>query len=196
MKTVNIYSFNELSELAKQKAINNIRYTIDNSYIYYEAEQTVKAFEKYFPTNSKGNNSWLKCNVIADDNVLELIGIRLRTYLINNFGYILFKGKYFGKLITLENGERKHVKRYSRVIFENCCNLTGVCYDDDMLSPIYDFLKGKNYQNYNFQELMEECYYNLEKTLENECDYMNTDEYLAEFLESNNYEFEENGELF
>lgn len=62
MKTIEIklYKFNELSEEAKQKAIENYRSKgIDNQFMYDEAYATVKAFENVFQSNSRSRDSWL-----------------------------------------------------------------------------------------------------------------------------------------
>jgi hypothetical protein len=87
MKTIEIklYQFSELSESAKQKAIENYRNDNTNedySYLYGEAHESVKAFHNVFGTN-EGNRSWSTCRFDhIDDNILELTGLRLRKYLI------------------------------------------------------------------------------------------------------------------
>lgn len=184
---ITVYQFSELSKETQQRVLNKFRANVDNYWIYSEAEQTVKAFEKYFPTNSKGKRSWLECNVYADDAVLELSGQRLRTYLINNFGYVLYKPrvKY-----------HKNTKRVSKIFTKKCCNLAGICYDNDMLNPIYKFICGmKEYKNYNFEELMQECYDNLRRSLEREEEYQYSDESIIDQIECNEYEFTEDGRI-
>lgn len=98
MRTIRIklYKFDELSKDAQKKAIDNFRNnSVDTSFIYDDAHNTVKAFNDVFGTNT-GLNSWLDCSCSnIDNNLLELKGLRLRTYIINNFWNSLFKGKYF-----------------------------------------------------------------------------------------------------
>ena len=76
------------------------------------------------------------------------------------------------------------------------CNLTGMCYDDDMLKPIYDFLELRNFDTTNFEDLLNSCFDAMRKTLKDEEEYMYTDEYISEEIISNDYEFTENGNIF
>lgn len=90
---VKVYKFNELSNEAKQKAINEARRNVDTSFIYDDAHETVKAFHNVFGTK-EGGRSWLDANTgHIDDNIMNLKGLRLRTYVINNFWSELYKGK-------------------------------------------------------------------------------------------------------
>lgn len=211
MKTVsiNIYKFNELSEAAKQTAIMRQQNNIDNSYIYDEAHDTVKAFENIFPVSSRGRNSWLSCNTNEiDEYINQLSGERLRTYIYNNFGYALYKPKYIGHVKSKGPVRHNRVRSkqykngnyynpyYSAIFKDTCCVLTGVCYDDDMLMPLYQFLDRKGYEGYNFSELMEACYSNLEKSLQREEEYLYSDEAIIETIEANDYDFTEDGEIW
>jgi hypothetical protein len=208
--TINTYKFSELSDEAKQVAIEAYREHVDNSYIYNEAHETVKAFENIFPVDSRGRNSWLSCNTNSiDDNINELQGHRLRTYIYNNFGYALYKPAYIGNIkregpVThrrvksqkLSNG-RYFNPYYSAIKKDTCCVLTGVCYDDSMLKPIYQFLDLKgSLVGYNFSDLMEACYNNLERVLKSEEEYLYSDEAIIETLEDNDYNFLDTGKIW
>ena len=188
MKTisVNIYSFNELSKEAKQKAISDYRDCKDTSYIYNDAHKTVKKFNDIFNTK-EGGHSWLEINCYIDDNILNLSGLRLRTYIINNYGDALFKNKYIKRI--------KGKSVYSKIKKDNCCVLTGVCYDDDILSPIYKFLEQKSFDCTTFEDLLKKCFINLKCVLDDEEEYMRSDEYITESILANEYEFYENGKL-
>lgn len=213
MKTIEIklYKFSELSEEAKQNAIENYRNEgIDNQFMYDEAHETVKAFENIFPSNSRGQNSWLDATVNLDDNILELKGERLRKYILNNFGSTLYKPKYIGSISTNEYVQHKRIKSqkeankngkrfngyYSAINIDNCCVLTGVCYDDDMLDAIYKFLERKDFEGYNLEELILEGYDCLKKSLENEEEFRGSDECIEEDLEANDYDFTEEGNIY
>jgi hypothetical protein len=82
------------------------------------------------------------------------------------------------------------------MFFESSCNLTGMCYDDDMMQPIYDFLELRTFGSTNFEDLLNSCFDAMRKTLKDEEDYMYTDEYISDEIESNEYEFTESGKLF
>jgi len=207
MRTVRtkIYKFEELSEDAQQKAINKHREVMDNDFIYDDTHKVVEAFNDVFETK-EGRNSWL--DVYTDhmeENILELKGLRLQKYLWNNYKNQLFKGKYYSlwskKDISYKyhkNGYPVLKSRYSKVLKQNSCVLTGMCYDDDMLQPIYDFLEKRNFSNctITFYHLINDCFDELRKTVENEIDYRNTDDAIIEEIKANDYEFTENGNIF
>jgi hypothetical protein len=207
MRTIRtkIYKFEELSEDAQQKAINKHREVMDNDFIYDDTHKVVEAFNDVFETK-EGRNSWL--DVYTDhmeENILELKGLRLQKYLWNNYKNQLFKGKYYSlwskKDISYKyhkNGYPVLKSRYSKVLKQNSCVLTGMCYDDDMLQPIYDFLEKRNFSNctITFYHLINDCFDELRKTVENEIDYRNTDDAIIEEIKANDYEFTENGNIF
>lgn len=207
--TINTYKFAELSEEAKQVAIDAHREHADNSYIYIEARETVKAFEDIFPVDSRGRNSWLDCNTNnIDDSINELSGHRLRTYIYNNFGYALYKPAYMGSVkrdgpVTHRRVKSKKLRNgryfnpyYSAIKKDTSCVLTGVCYDDDMLRPLYLFLDMKDYEGYNFSDLMEACYNSLEASLKSEEEYLYSDEAIIETITANDYDFLETGKVW
>lgn len=207
MRTVRtkIYKFEELSEDAQQKAINKHREVMDNDFIYDDTHKVVEAFNDVFETK-EGRNSWL--DVYTDhmeENILELKGLRLQKYLWNNYKNQLFKGKYYSlwskKDISYKyhkNGYPVLKSRYSKVLKQNSCVLTGMCYDDDMLQPIYDFLEKRNFSNctITFYHLINDCFDELRKTVENEIDYRNTDDAIIEEIKANEYEFTIDGNRF
>lgn len=219
MKTIEIklYKFNELSEEAKQNAIENFRNkgSVYTDYIYDEAYETVKEFHKVFGTNL-GRHSWLDAGINFDDNILDLTGLRLRTWIINNFYSDLFRRKYLGwskAEIGKSCNPRKHrMKKFStdykgalscsywsNTQKEKTCVLTGVCYDMDLLDPIYNFIAWNNPKNdvvQDIESLIDECFESLRTSIEKEVEYRNSNEAIAENLEDNDYDFTENGELY
>lgn len=211
---ITIYKFEELSKEAKEKAIQQYRDNSgnDNQFIYDEAHETVKAFHEAFGT-TEGGRSWLEVSFNnIEDNVLELKGMRLRTYILNNFGTDLFTPKYIGSLKVNEIVKHKRIKSkplsngnvfnpyYSGCQVDNSCVLTGVCYDQSLLQPIYDFISWNEKPDYNtyedFQNLIEDCFKNLERDIELEVDAMNMDDYIIEQIEANDYDFTEEGEIY
>ena len=208
MRTIqtNIYEFHELSEDSKNVAIENYRrkYGGETDHIYNEAHQTVKAFHEVFRTK-EGNRSWLDVNTgQVEDDVCNMQGLRLHKYILNNF----YSQLYLKKKYRLTSKTRNELlrcpiikSRYSKLSFENCCVLTGWCYDDSILEPIYQFLekfqeKAGYYSSMDFNELMGDCFHALKKDLDSEVEAMQQDEYITENIEANNYEFTENGQSF
>ena len=201
------YKFDELSEKAKQKAINQERENVDTAFIYDDAHKTVEAFHEIFGTK-EGRNSWLDVRAShLDDNLMNLKGLRLRTYILNNFGSQLQKGKYYS-LWSKTEMSYKHYKdgypvlksKHSKVLFERECVLTGMCYDDSLLQPIYEFLDWKLRPDYNtymdFETLVGDCFASLTKDVESEAEARSEEAALIETITSNGYEFTEDGEIY
>jgi hypothetical protein len=220
MRTVRtkVYKFDELNDDAKQNAIRhyqNEHLTFD--FIYSDAENTVNAFCEAFNVKT-GNHSWLDCNTSnIDDDILNLTGLRLRKYILNNFGSTLYKRKYLKhgqnkindgkwiwhrmrKLNVIKNGQNKdliYFVYYSNIQKESKnCNLTGMCYDDNMMQPIYDFLELRSFDSTNFDDLLNSCFDAMRKTLKDEEEYMYTDEYISEEILANDLEFTKDGKQF
>lgn len=218
MRTIRtkIYNFSELSKEAQEKAIENYRNNnLTFDFIYSDAESTVKAFCAAFGVKS-GSRSWLVCDASnIDEDVLQLTGLRLRKYILNNFGDTLYKRKYLKigsnsktlkpfhrmrKQTEIKSGSNKglfYSAYYSNIckVAKNC-NLTGMCYDDDMMQPIYDFLELRTFGSTNFEDLLNECFDEMRSTLQKEEDYMYSDEYISEEIAANEWEFTEQGKIF
>lgn len=197
-----VYKFNELSPEAKEKAIEEVRRRgIDTGYLYDEACETVKSFHEIFGTK-EGRKSWLDIKTShLDDNLMNLKGLRLRTYIVNNYWGDIHKGKYYSTPGHYDENNKYHYKfRHSKCTFERSCPLTGICWDMSILAPIYDFIDWKLRPDYNtymdFETLMNDCLNSLEKDLENEVEYRNSDEAITEDIEAKDYEFTRNGKIF
>lgn len=208
MRTVRtkIYKFEELKKESQQVAIDHYRNNyLNNDFIYDDAYNTVKEFNSVFNTK-ESRNSWL--DVYTDhinDEILELKGFRLQKYIWNNYKNQLFKGKYYSLWSKKDISYKYHKEgspvlkvRYSKVLKQSSCVLTGMCYDDDMLQPIYDFLEKRDFSNctITFYHLLNDCFDELRKSIENEIDYRNTDDAIIEEIKANDYEFTENGNIF
>lgn len=201
---VNLFTFDELSDEAKQRAMSD--FEPDNSYYWDDAHQSVIRFHEIFGTRD-GYCSWLDISTgHMDDCILELTGFRLQKYLWNNFFGCLFKGKWHSvkanhvirhkrvKSTTYKNGNVVNSYR-SAIFFEHSCVLTGVCYDEDILEPVYSFMVNRNADKLSttFESLMVDCLYSLRKSLESEYDYRFSDEGKSEDLSDSNAEFLESG---
>lgn len=209
MKTieVQIYSFDELSEKAKQKAINN--YRDNNSEIAWAEEnrQTLEKFAEIFPikiTNWSygGRGEGVSFYFTLNDCIEEMTGQRLAKYIWNNYKRDLFKGKYYSLWSKKEKSYKYYKEgypvlktRYSKILLDNSCVLTGYCVDDDILQPVYDFLN-KPIEGVSFRDLLENCFDSWITACNNGIEYQNSDEYIAEELINNEYEFTENGKLY
>jgi hypothetical protein len=173
MKTLEIklYSFLELSKEAQEKAIEQYRKSQNGYFDDYDAANTFEKFAKIFNINKYDidylepyRNNY-KTNL--DDAVLDLSGVKLYKYIVNNYKDILSKD----------------------------CPLTGVFYDEAILQPIHNFLK-KPYQDINFYKLLDRCIKSFCEAVADDIQNQNSDNYISEFLEANEYQFLESGKIF
>lgn len=207
MRTINIYTFDELSDDAKETAIKSAREkgitdTIEHciSDAVKTIENAAEAFGFRLADYNIGSEVY-RCSVkLAGNSTLEneeITGQRLRTWLMNNCYDVFYCSKTYGKQIRAHSrfGLTKYqYQRHSRVItVQNDCPFTGVCYDEDFLDCFRAFLKKPTEQT--LEELFEEGAHDVCKSLESEEQYYLQDSSIAEFLESNQYEFTEEGEF-
>lgn len=189
MKTicVNIFKFEELSETAKQTAIDNYRNKgIDDFWASDREESFYKAGAIYKQLENIEN---------------EIKGARLYTWLQNNVidGFIKLNRISKHTDGTIKNSDFQYKYdctkfRVSRIFVTNNlenCPLTGVCYDFDFLKPIIDFINNpkSNITNIDLANDMP----SYESIAERDYEEQNSDEYISEHLIANEYEFTEEG---
>lgn len=219
MKTieVKVFSISELADKAKQKAIKNY---IDEGHEYFFADENRQTLERFADLFNLKIRNWSYGDrgsgvsfYFNNTDVEGLSGFRLSRYIWNNYGNDLFKSVYrsMGKLdltekrirhnrvkskeITTGPNKGKFSNSYNSAIFkDNCCVLTGYCMDESILSPVYEFLKKPT--NISFKDLMEECFDSWVKGCEDDLDYYNSDEFIEEEMEANDYLFLEDGTRF
>jgi hypothetical protein len=186
---ISIYKFSELPEDTQEKVIEHFREG-DQNFWSKENEETLKAFEEFFPVKIKdweyGVRNYINFTLTCDETIEPLTGVRLLKYILNNYGTRLFKPKYL-----------KHVKgkaRYSRINKDTCCVLTGYCIDDDTLQPIYDFLKTPS-NSVTLQDLMNDCLHAWVFACRRDYEHAYSDEAIKETIDANEYEFTEEGKL-
>lgn len=209
MKTIKLtlFTFDELSETAKQKAIDNYRNKCyDYSFYYYEIINSAKAAAELFDFKFGREYTTIK-NGHIDDCILNLSGVRLATYILNNYGYGLFKPSYIKtihravnwpqficKQYTTRDGQ-KYTQIFSHIRKNNDCTLTGMYCDVDILHPVYDFLKKPN-KHTTFLDLIEDIENAIQKCFDNTEEWVNSDEFIADEMRANDFEFTENGEIY
>jgi len=185
MQTIqlSVYSFAELSETAKEVAINQYRQTNDDD--YHSLDEFIDTLKKgcdafnvlvvnYSIDPCYASQSWVKTNN-RNDNTGDLKGVRLRTWLINNF-YDVFYTKERNKVV------------------ETCCPFTGVCFDENFLDTFRDFIKKPD--NRTFSDLIEEAIESVLQAIQADYEYQNSDEYIIETIEANDYVFLATGKQY
>ena len=205
--TLQLFKFNELSEDAKQIAIDNYRnhHNNDGGAIHEVIDSAKAAIELFNLRTGSRYSDVSACHI--DDDILELKGVRAYKYLLNNYGSELFKRAYLKhydshKFIPQFYCERKTYKNghkstfvYSKLNKNNSCVLTGVCYDDDILRPVYDFL-AKPCQYTTIQDIFEQIGEAIAKTFNDFDEWINSDEYITYLLECDFYDFTTDGKRY
>ena len=193
MKTVtrnyDIYEVNELSNEARNRAYNN--WLSNSCYYPYESDDnnTLDEFIRLF--NIRLNNYNFSFESLNDEEIDEFSGLRLYKYLINNYWRCLFKHKIYYHKDYFTNGK----KRLSNIFYTNDCVLTGVCSDEAILEPIYNFLKKPN-EYTNFLSLMRECLDSFFKYCSSCIEDYESEENFIEICKENDYTFLSNGVRF
>ena len=194
MKTVEIklMTFAELSEEAKQNAIDNYR---NRPYFddFWENERvnSFKAAEKIYKD----------LRHIQE----EIKGARLVAWIENNLSHLWtdtnriskhadgkIKNSYFQ--YKYDNPVKVRISKVFKTNNLDNCPLTGVCYDFDFLQPIIDFLRNPDEHTTNLDLVIP----SYESIAERDHEYMNTDEFIIEEIENRHdgEEFTEDGEIY
>lgn len=191
------YTFDELSGQAKQAALNSVRG--NDTFYADDIVNSIKAITELF--DIKTANEWTDFRTgHIDDDILGLSGIRLLKYLVNNYWDSLFNGKYYSLWSKTEVSYKYYKEgfpvlksRHSKVMFNNYCTLTGVCHDNDILKPVYDFIQNPC-KHTTFEDLIQEMENAAEQCFIDVEEWVNSEEYLTETIEANGYEFTEDGQ--
>lgn len=204
-QTINLYTFEELSEKAKRKALE--KWCQSDDYPYYEDNKyTLDEFVKHFDfidsTNWEygGYNRYAECTIDTpyeyDIYLEDLAGISLYTFIQN----YMEKFKVY-KTYAL-NGENIYIakKKYQSKIawsYENDCQLTGYCLDCEIMQPIFDYLENfPKHQNKTLGELMNECLTHWVVACDSDHDYYYSMECLQEYATDNDIYFYEDGRIY
>ena len=167
-KTYDIFPLAELSATARETAYTEWLRTFEYSWSG-DNRNTLDAFESIF--NIKVTDwgydtcrySYRFTSHYSGEEE-ELNGIRLLKYLVNNYWHILFKPRTY----YLKGNFKK--QRKSRVFTESSCVLTGYCADEDILKPIYDFLKSPDTDT-TLYDLMDKCLDHFFKSCRDDMEY-------------------------
>ena len=188
-ETINIYKFDELSKETQQKAIENYRSKYQGVYYAWDNENqdTLKTFLDLFLAEVKRHGN-VKTNYDHG-----LTGLRLKKWIINNFWTCIYKPKYYSKYIKNEN---KYRSRYSKIQWEwDNCSLTGYCMDNDIIQPLIDYIRTPKNDSYELDDVLTWCYEAFQRSVEKDHEWQDSDEYIIEEINTNDYEFHEDGTM-
>ena len=201
--TKNIYTFNELSEEAKEKTIFDYREGTTEIFWADEILESLKGLFENCSSVELKDYSLGEYNSSIDvrfynEETEEISGKRAFAWIENN---LLCNIRYKQGISHIK--ERvwtsdcvKSVDRKDGYFLNNAgkikeCPFTGYYADDDFLdSLLKDIREGADLKT-AFEGLASE----YQKIINNEIDYQNSEEYIIEHMEANNYKFDENGEM-
>lgn len=189
MRTIktNLYTFDELSNEAKQKAFDELR-TNDWQLYHWQSENiaSLKEFAKWIGADGQGDYSLSNSG-----------GDRGEYVRITNVFLWDISGQ---ELIDWIEEKRDFIKKFD-------CSFTGYCMDHEFISPFVNLLKWLDDTPESIKEtLIRVAPHSLSDLVSAACNHflqaVNTDaawaysdEGLKDFLEANEYEFLESGEL-
>lgn len=182
---ITLYTFDELSDEAKEKAIEN--YRAKNFEIFWSQEifDSLKELLKLANVSLRDYSLGLERSYIKidmEEEIKNLYGPRAIAWLENNL---------LCKLRVPWKGKRRikgrKYKNYAGMI--PSCPLTGICFDDDFLNELRENIK-KNTLYDSFMWLADK----YQSLLNAEHENQNSEEYISEHFSMNGYEFLETGE--
>lgn len=216
---VKLFKFEELSEEVRKKLIEKNRWELGYGAMERfssERQDTLEKFEKVFGINVRYEVDYCSyfCRVDFETTVYEkydsetgwmeeilpeeVSGKLLLRYLNSKFLDLHNPKRYWGEFRWDENGKSLTKKRTSRIKWEDCCPLTGVCYDEDILEPIRNYLK-KPDKSLTLKDLIEECIDTFVRLWHEEYEYCCDNETFLEEEFENRHEndfFYEDGTTF
>lgn len=200
MRTIEhqIYRYDELSEQAQQVAIEFMKDEISSVRIEsdsYEYRNTLDKIEhifgvKVYDWNVNEYNPYFRFEFTNIEEDTENEPRLLLRYLNTNvLPYIDNKRRYYSKTAR--------ASRKSRILcnngYEYC--LTD-CWCDDAVDNALNNINQSVKNKLNAREFVENLLKGFFKQWQNDCEYAYSDEYIAEEIETNDYEFYENGKPY
>lgn len=220
MRTVEVklFSFDELDEKAKEKAIEDHKKCIE----YGWSDENRASLEKFAdifdlkgldwqysfcaPWASASFESWSfeKEKLSGKRLIAKLWDIGKGTIWTRKY---LKQGKMrderpayhpMRKVTEIKRGPsagKFFVSYYSNIQLTIECPFTGVCSDHYLIYPIEKYLENPN-PSTTFKELIKDCLHSWAIACGEDYEYTYSDEYVKEELENNDYEFTEDGEKY
>ena len=199
-----IYSFAELSESAQQNAIESYRET-EYGYGYNWQDEWLDSLNTFcellnidLGRYEIGPYSYSYIDASYENYNFEnedLKGLRLRTWIINNWLPQLRKGKYYSSGNKWIDGKYHYKSRHSKIQFEyDNCSLTGFCGDNALIDPIIEFVNKPD--NRDLNGIISDCMWSFISEFNSDMEYQDSDEYIREIIEANDYEFLADGSMY
>ena len=176
--TVTVYSFNELSEAAQERALNAFRYT-DVEFNWYE--------DTFGTIRTAG----------------ELLGLDIGQIYFDAYSYCIFDASYeyvrgaakaiqaeFLRATDLHDVARKLQDLQKRHFYSLSCNVAS----QRDTNSYQCFRFGEDYEC-DLGDILDDFAHWARILLRDECEWLTSDEAVKEMIEANEYEFDEAGNL-
>ena len=194
-----VCNFEELSDEAKEKAIETHRYDFVNGWSD-ENWKSVKAIANACGLNiitticNTGFANFELENVNNYNDIIVLRGRRAVAYIYNNWINPNMNGKYYATPGKWIDGVYTYTHTRSKCTLEFSCPFTGYYMDDCLIIAYKKFCECVRIDPLlnvgDFVNVLSEC---VSEFLQNDYNYSISDENIAELLTANTYEFLENG---
>ena len=190
MKTIEIkidvYSFNELSDNAKEKAKNGFQY---DDFWHNERMQSYRTAKEIY-------------NLFSD---IDMCGFRLYKWVANNvlYRFVATKKYCIDNVTKRKNSyyqQNRKIYGNEKVRFSNINNeidfcLTGYCDDYSFFEPLIDFCKYPDKHTSSNDLFNTDLDSIFERISENEYNNFYTDDVFCEMCDANEYTFDVNGKM-
>lgn len=194
--TTNVYTLEELTEKAKERAYNYWLTDFDNSFYSADYEELIKQIEVILDISVDYSIDTYGYSYIVPKMNLEpetacISGVRLLKFIWNKFNY-LFEGKYYS-IAHGAGADYKYIHRRSKVLKSvDNCPITGCCADfavTDIIKSLWD-----NYSpNKTYACFIVDILDNIKKMWIEDLQYHQSAEFFAEECQNSGYHFSEDG---
>ena len=199
-----VFTYDELSDEAKQAAIEE--FSTDPN-LYWSGEDNAASLKAFCnmvgikPDWEVGTWGHSYCHPIMHDygeqlneftDLPDLVGLRLRTWLINNYDHVLTTRRGYGDYKKNDLNQWRYQHRSHILKRDNDCPFTGMYMDESLLQPIRSFIAAPT-TNETFSGLIQDCLNKWVEDYVSDLEYTYSHEGIAEMIEVNEYEFTEAG---
>ena len=170
--TINLYDFNELSEVAKQKALEKFNYSTE----FFWGDDAIKSLEKFAEHFGSKLKDWnIDWNYVSGSHVkFDTENIE---YTVKELKALIVSMGKFDKKTLIGEGE---------------CKFTGVCFDEDAADGARKaFFDGER----NLNKILQAGFNTWIKSCVSDFENQQSMEYFEEHCEANEYTFEEDGTM-
>lgn len=199
-KTELLYTFDELSETAKENAISLYRSEQDLNYMLDEEYESIKNIADAIGCTFE-LNSYCDYEINLDfyygnkpDSEMELAGRRAVAFIWNNYINPNLKGKYYSTGGKYINGKYTYKNRYSNCIKEFNCPFTGLYMDNDLYITFQKFCdEMKSNNNLKVSDFIEMLADQLSSDWNAQVDWLLSEDHIKEEIEVNEMYFYSDG---